>query len=132
MTKYYQIRCEYKVENDVPIIFLWGRKIDTFEKILFRVVGFEPRFYVPEDAEVPQSTAIVRVVSGFKSIFGEPLKMIVVGIPEDVKQLRTYFKKTYEADILFTRLFLIECGIRRYFTVPDGKTELNFTEVVGE
>lgn len=130
--KYYFIRCEYKVENDTPVIFLWGRRLDTQEKILFRVTGFESRFYVPEDEEVPQSSAIKRVVSGFKSIFGEPVKMIVTQIPEDVKELRKFFRKTSEADIPFTRNFLIETGIRRYFTVPDGRQEVNYREIVGE
>lgn len=121
------------MENEVtPVIFLWGRRLDTQEKILFRVTGFEPRFYVPEEEEVPQSVAIKRVVSGFKSIFGEPVKMIVTQLPEDVRELRKYFKKTSEADIPFTRNFLIETGIRRYFTVPDGRTEINYKEIVGE
>ena len=133
MVKYYQIRCEYRVESEItPIIFLWGRKLDTLEKVLFRVTGFEPRFYVPEEEEVPQSIAIKRVVPGFKSIFGEPVKMIVTQIPEDVRELRKYFKKTFEADIPFTRNFLIETGIRRYFTIPDGRIEINYKEIIGE
>ncbi len=130
--KFYFIKCEYRVEEEIPIIYLWGRNIETQEKILFRILGFEPCFYVLENAPVPNIPQIKRVQSGFKSIFGEHCKKIIVGIPEDVKDIRGQFSKHFQADIPFTRLFLIVTGIRRYFTVPDGKTELNYTEIVGE
>lgn len=132
MTKYYFIRCEYRVEDEVPVIYLWGRHIDTQEKVLFKIYGFEPYFYVIESESVPSIPQIKRVQTGFKGLFGEKYKKIVVGIPEDVKDIKQNFIKTGEADIPFTRRFLINRGIRRYFTIPDGKTELNYTEVVGE
>ena len=130
--KFYFIKCEYRVEEELPIIYLFGRNLETQEKIMFRILGFEPYFYVLESALVPKIPQIKRVQSEFKSIFGEPCKKIICGIPEDVKDIREQFSKHFQADIPFTRLFLIVTGIRRYFTVPDGKTELNYTEIVGE
>jgi DNA polymerase elongation subunit (family B) len=132
MTKYYFIKCEYRVEEDFPIIYLWGRNLETYEKVLFRVCGFEPYFYVLESEEVPKIPQIKKVISGFKSIFGEVCKKIIVGIPEDVKDLKSQFSKTFEGDIPFTRRFLINVGIRRYFIVQDGKLELNYTEIIGQ
>lgn len=132
MTKYYFVRCEYRVEEEFPIIYLWGRNLETQEKVMFKVLGVEPHFFVLESEKVPNIPQIKRVQSGFKSIFGEPVKKIVVGVPEDVKDIKTQFSKHFQADIPFTRLFLIITGIRRYFTVPDGKTELNYIEVIGE
>lgn len=132
MTRYYQIKSEYRVEDEVPVIYLWGRDLETQEKSLFKIHGFRPYFYVLESQTVPKIPQIKEVQSGFKSIFGEPCKKIITTIPEDVKDLRTQFSKTFEADIPFTRRFLIDTGIRRYFTVPDGKTELDYTEIIGE
>lgn len=132
LTKYYFIKCEYRVEEQEAVIFLFGRHIETQEKVMFKVLGFEPYFYVLENEPVPSIPQIKRVQSGFKGLFGEKYKKIVVGVPEDVKDIKQNFTKTGEADIPFTRRFLINLGIRRYFTVPDGKTELNYTEIVGE
>lgn len=132
MSKFYFIKCEYRVEDGETIIYLFGRNIETQEKILFRVSGFEPYFYVEESEQVLNIPQIKRVQSGFKSIFNEPCKKIFVGVPEDVRDIRKEFKKTFEADVPFTRRFLINIGIRKYFTIPDGKTEINYTEIFGE
>jgi DNA polymerase elongation subunit (family B) len=132
MTKFYFIKCEYRVEEEILVIYLWGRHTETMEKVMFKVSGLEPYFFVPESDKVPSIPQIKRVQSGFKSIFGEAVKKIVVDVPESVKDIKTQFSKHFEADIPYTRRALINLGIRRYFTVPDGKTELNYIEVVGE
>jgi len=132
MAKYYFIKCEYRVEEEIPIIYLWGRNLETQGKIMFKVLGFEPYFYTLEQEQVPNIPQIKRVQSGFKNIFGQPCKKIICGIPEDVKDIRNQFKWTGESDIPFTRRFLINTGIRRYFIVRDGKTELNYIEIIGE
>jgi DNA polymerase elongation subunit (family B) len=132
MTKYYFIRCEYRVEEDVAVIYLWGRDLISKEKSMFKILGFEPYFYVLEKDSVPKIPQIKRVQSGFKSIFGEAVKKIVVDVPESVKDIKGQFSKHFEADIPYTRRALICLNIRRYFTIPDGKTELNWKEVKGE
>lgn len=133
MNKYYFIKCEYKIEDEeIPVIYLWGRDLQTMEKFLFKIIGFEPYFYVLSSEKIPNIPQIKRTQKGLKSIFGEECIKIVCFRPEDVKDIRIQFQKTFESDVPFTRRFLINTGIRRYFTVPDGKTELNYTEIVGE
>lgn len=132
MIKYHYIKVEYKVENDDPIIFLIGREINTLQKRIFRVTGFEPYFYAKEEEAVPNSTMIKRVESGFKTLFGEPCKKIVVTIPSDVRELKKYFSWTGEADIVFPRRFLIDTGIKTYFSVPENKDEIHYKEIIGE
>jgi len=131
MTKYHFINIEYRTEFQDVVLLLWGRNVDTLEKKLFRVTGFKPRFYVPEHEEVPQSSAIISINSGFKSIYGESFKQIMTQIPSDIPKLRQYFTKTCQADIPFTRTFLIESGILTKFTAPD-KDEIHFNELTGE
>lgn len=130
MTLYYFINIEYKIEFQEPVIFLWGRNTETLEKKMFRVLGFRPRFYVPENEDVPQSSAILEINSGFKSIFNEPCKQIMTQIPSDVAKLRQFFIKTFQADIPFTRVFLIETNILTKFEAPD-KDEVHYSELRG-
>lgn len=132
MTKYYFIKCEYKISEELPEIFLWGRDLLTQDKKLFKIIGFEPYFYVLSSENIPKIPQIKRIQKGFKSIFGEECTKIVCDVPESVKDIRGQFSKHFEADIQFTRRFLIDLEIRRYFIVPDGKEELNYTEVKGE
>lgn len=132
MTKYYFIKCEYRTGEEVAIIYLWGRDILTQEKKLFKIVGFEPYFYVLSSENIPKIPQIKRTQKGFKSIFGEECTKIICDVPESVKDIKGQFSKTFEGDIKFTSRFLINTGIRRYFTIPDGKEELNWTEVKGE
>jgi len=132
MTKYYFIRAEYRIEEELPILYLWGRDLISQEKKLFKVLGFESYFYVLESEKVPSIPQIKRVQSGFKSIFGESVKKVVCINPEDIKDIKTQFSKTFESDVKYIARFLINSGIRRYFTVPDGKEELNYKEVIGE
>lgn len=131
MTKYHFINIEYRTEFNQAVILLWGRDIETLEKKMFRVIGFRPRFYVPENEPVPQSSAITEIKSGFTSIYGEKFKQLFTQIPSDIPKLRQYFTKTCQADIPFTRTFLIESGILTKFTTPD-KDEIHFNELTGE
>ncbi len=130
MTRYHFINIEYRTEFQEAVLLLWGRNIETLEKKMFRIIGFKPRFYVPEHEEVPQSSAILAINSGFKSIYNEPFKQIITQIPSDIPKLRPYFSRTCEADIPFTRVFLIQTGILTKFEIPD-KEEVNYSEVLG-
>jgi DNA polymerase I len=99
---------EYEIIGEKPIIHTWYRDKQG-NKIHNIVKDFLPYFYVEESENVPNNPSIVKVESGnFTSIFGEKLKKIYVKVPNDVKLLRSLFKKTYEADILFTNRYLID------------------------
>lgn len=130
MTLYHFINIEYRTEFQEAVIFLWGRNTETLEKRMFRVIGFKPRFYVLESEQVPQSSAILEINSGFHSIYKEPFKQIVVQIPSDIPKLRQYFTKSCQADIPFTRTFLIEMRILTKFEAPD-KDEIHYNEITG-
>ncbi len=132
MVKYCFIAISYKLEEEKPVIYLWGRDITTLQKRMFRVLGFEPHFFVPELEPVPTSSVIVRVESGFKSIFNEPCKKIVTNSPHEVKELRKFFKKTYQADVPFVRVFLINMNIKTLFEVPINGDEFHYTDIRGE
>lgn len=131
MVKYYFIAISYKLEEEKPVLYLWGRDVVTLQKRMFRILGFESHFFVHDSEPVPTSSAIVRVESGFKSIFGEPCKKIVTNSPHEVKELRKFFKKTYQADVPFVRVFLIYMNIKTVFEAPE-KDELHYTEIRGE
>jgi DNA polymerase elongation subunit (family B) len=66
---------------------------------MVRVVDFYPYFYVP-DPNGP-----------YRSIFGEPLSKVVAPDPSKVPEMRSKYPKHYEADIPYTRRFLIDTGI---------------------
>lgn len=129
--KMHFIKCEYRIEQQEPIIYLIGRTLDTLEKRMFRVEGFKPYFYVHDNEQIPQSQNIINIESGFKSIFNKPLKKITLRLPLDVRDLRKYFTWTGEADVPFVRRFLIDLNIKTFFEVPD-KDELHYTEIKGE
>ena len=62
--------------------------------------------------------------------------MIICNIPSEVRELRKFFTKTFQADIPFTRVFLIELEIRTWFEIAQEFTgkileDVNYTEVKG-
>lgn len=78
------------------------------EKKIETIDTFRPYFYLPQDEIVPDNNRITEVESGHISILGEPLKKLYVQKSGDVKDLREQFEKHYEADILFTRRYIID------------------------
>jgi len=94
-----------------------------------KVIGFKPYFYVRINEFVPDNPALLTVKSGYVSVYGEPLKKIIMKTPTDVGNFRERFAPNYEADIRFVRRFLIDVGIRSGFEAPDGKTTLHYTEL---
>lgn len=132
MVRCHFIKVEYRIENQEPIIFLIGRTQDTLEKKIFRIAGFQPYFYVAGDESIPSSSQIVSVEQGLSSIFGEKTKKIITHLPSDVRDLRKYFNRTFEADVPFVRRFLIDQNIKTFFEIPNNKDELHYTEIKGE
>ena len=90
-----------------PIINLYGRASQTQKNKL--VIAFRPYFYVPGRDE-----------NNLKDIFGKPVRKIYAKDPSDVPDMRRLYEKHYEADIPYTRRFLIDKGIKAYFTY-DGR-----------
>jgi len=86
--------------NEGRIIHLFIRTEDG--KRIHKVVDdFHPYFYVRGDGE-------------YRSVFGEKLKKIVLDNPKKVREVRDMYSKHYEADIIYTRRWLIDSGIYLY------------------
>jgi len=71
---------------------------------------------------------LITVKHGYTSVYGEPLKKIIMKSPGDVAVFRNKFAPHYEADIIFVRRFLIDTGIKGGFEAPDKQT-LHYTEL---
>jgi len=81
------------IYNDKREIFTFYRDNDM-KLHVHKIEGFFPYFYEPDPA------------GAFKSFRGESLRKIIVSLPQDIKKKRSV--NAYEADILFTRRFLID------------------------
>lgn len=80
------------------------------------VFGFNPHFYVEGNGE-------------YLDFRGIKLKKIETKLPEDVREVRKFYNRHWQADIPFTRLFLIETGIYTWVKVPDKSTNILWHEV---
>lgn len=73
------------------------------------VTDFKPYFLVDADSEVPNDERIISVEPTNKvGLKGEPLKRVFTKYPEDVKDVREFFKRSWEADIPFTDRYRID------------------------
>ena len=124
------IDAQYRISDGKPIIYLLCRD-ENRKRRMIKVTGFEPYFYVPAEAEVPDHPAIVRVEETEKTtITGKKLKKIVVRVPKDVRSVRTFFDESFEADILFGDRFLIDMGIKDAITlVEEGRFQFEAEEI---
>lgn len=66
---------------------------------------------------------------------GDPVATVYVTTPDDIAGddgLRNAFDETFEADVPFTRRFLIDTGIYRGFSAPDTDDRLRYENHAGE
>ncbi len=110
---------EYSVTAQGPVIHILGRD-ESGQAREIRVKGFRPYFYAPaEQADkipAPESAEVDQVQDYF-SIRGERLRRIYTRTPGDVREARERYRH-FEADILFTTRFMIDCGITGALTAP--------------
>jgi len=106
-------------------IILYVRDEEGNKKII-RVTDFYPYFYSKEIPTPKNPDWIVKVEKGFKTLFGEEVYKIYVEHPGLVPKIRK--PNDYEADIPYTRRFLIDVGVRNYFVAPD-KPEISWKEI---
>jgi len=108
------------IYNDKRDIYTFYR--DNEMKLhVHKIDGFFPYFYEKD------------ISGSYKSFKGESLKKIIVSMPQDIKRKRS--KQAFEADILFTRRFLIDkvdilekCPIK-YFMVDIEIQTIEFPSV---
>ncbi len=115
---------EYSNTAQGPVIHILGRD-ESKNAHEIRVKGFRPYFYAPaEQADrIPApDSAEVDLSNEFDSIRGEKLRRIYTRTPGDVRDARERYKH-FEADILFTTRFMIDCGITGALTAPSDEAD---------
>jgi DNA polymerase-2 len=117
----------YRIESGHPVVHLWGR-LENGETFLVRDRRLTPHFYV-RAADREQAarlgaaplTSVDRVTVG-----GEPVLRVEVPTPPNTPPLRNRLETagvtTFQADIRFAMLYLIESGIRGSLAVR-GKSQ---------
>lgn len=131
-TEYHLFQIEYEEQFDEPIVHIWARDQND-EQVWIEVEGHYPSFYIHEDAfskRVINHQWVRGVEDGYTSIHGDPLVKVECKLPkhvggsQDKKGLREYFETTWEADVFYTSLFLIDTGIKTHFKLDrdDGYT----------
>lgn len=96
-------------------IFLWLRGADG-SKVRREIVGLNPHFWVPGDGSD-------------RSLFGDQLREVVVPNFKLVPEERARYPRHWEADVPFSRRFLIDSGIKSGVLLPD-KDVVNISEVI--
>ena len=102
-------------------ILLTGRGEDN-KRRTYTVTGFEPYFYCAESDDLGTNFPATEVEYGYKNIYGHDLKKISAKDPKAVKYIREVIPKSYEADVPFTRRFLIDKKITSGFEAPESQT----------
>ncbi len=100
------VEVAYKTLDGKAVIELYGRA--DGKQVCVQVSDFEPYFWALDDGEI-KDERITRVEGHRKSFLGKEVnaKKVFVRQPSDVPLVREKFK-TLEADIPFTRRFLID------------------------
>ncbi len=126
--KFYLIDVSYEVENNLPVIMLWGLNEDS-EPVLIRDSSFRPYFYalLKEGADVESVVRRVKALSKSKSpiidvsevtrkYYGKPVKALKITtvIPEAVREYREEVARIdgitefLEADIRFSMRYILD------------------------
>ncbi|MCW1309516.1 MAG: DNA-directed DNA polymerase [Candidatus Nanoarchaeia archaeon] len=87
------------------------------ERKRFKIRGFRPYFYVPDSN------------GSYLSIFGDRLRKIELKDPSAVPKSREKFEKHFEADIPYTRRFLIDMKIFDGVYISGDKEEITLEEI---
>lgn len=124
-------------ERDDTLIKLYGRSPDApDERKVVTAFGFRPYFYVREE-EVKEvedfllgQDCINEIEYGdFDGFKGADLAKIYVPYPQDTRDARDLFSDHWNADVPFTRRFLIDTEIRAYVEVPDEAFDGNEADI---
>lgn len=134
MEQLYQfIKANYNNDRSITVYATDSKKVHKI-----KVVGFEPYFYVLQDAVVPDDEDIEEVIEGFKHEDGFAVKKLVCSSPNVVhskhgKSLRNQFTQHFEADIPFIRRFLIDTGITSGFRIKGSRNDIvSFQDLIPE
>jgi len=110
---------------------------ENLKRVHLRVSDFEPRFFVPMD--FPFHSSLTKKIELAKKPDGSPLlsydgqylQRVTTYLPKEVGALRRqlekrksqipFYQRTYQGDILFPLVFMIDKGIMKGIEVKDGR-----------
>ena len=84
-------------------------------------VPFRPFFYVPRKDEAIIRKRGLEYEEGPPALDDEPTFRVYVDTPDQVMKRRKGFSRTYEADVPYTRRFLVDSGIKDGFILHRGR-----------
>ena len=110
---------EYSNSSDGSILHVFGRDLEGVSRHL-KVTGFLPYFYAPLqealDIKHPRNM-FPDLETKYISIYGEPVCRLYTETPMDVREVRDRYRN-FEADVLFTSRFMIDCGFTGGISTP--------------
>ncbi|MGC9124663.1 MAG: DNA polymerase domain-containing protein, partial [Caldisericaceae bacterium] len=112
--KYRLVKAKRGNGNEVILV----ARGEDLKKHIFVVKNFLPYYYVKDEK------------GQYVSIFGERLRKIIKRTPDEVKAEREKYSKHYEADIIFSRRFLIDKGIHSGFVVNKEGSEIRHEDII--
>ena len=107
----------YRIESGRPVVHLWGR-LETGETFLVRDRRLTPHFYVRAADREPAARLGAAPLSrgDRRALSGERVLRVEVPTPPETPPLRNRLEnsgvRTFQADVRFAMLYLIERGIR--------------------
>ena len=116
-TRGFILQPTYRIESGRPVVHLWGR-LETGETFLARDSRLTPHFYVrASDRQAARRLGAAPLAAGDRrTLAGAPVLRVEVPTPPETPPLRNRLETagvtTFQADIRFAMLYLIERGIR--------------------
>lgn len=108
------------ISNQGSLILINARNLDNGNRVVVHV-PFTPYFYAsPVDADKLRDDPTVTLSDGYVSCMEDPVVKVVTETPQDVNYKRRG-KTHLEADVPFTRRFLIDTGIHAGFHVAEHR-----------
>ena len=98
------------------LVDLWIRG-ENNKKYQITVLDFQPYFYIENKN------------GEYRGIYGERLEKIFTDDPSQVRIERAKYPKTWEADIIYTRRFLVDKEIYKGIEFPEGERQVTKDEI---
>ena len=118
------------VQNVGEIIVAFGRD-KSKKKVIKKIHGHSPYFYVSQDQVVPSHRFIVSTEDNYESVFHEKLRKIVTINSDNVPEVRKIFnmKYCYEDDVLYKLRWLIDTKIKNGAEFTTDSDSIHYTDV---
>ena len=98
-------------QNNKPVILIRARD-ENGKRYIFTKENFRPYFWAP-------TQYVAEVGDTMIGVDGTEVAKVFCKFPNEIRDMRENYPKTYEADILYPWRFLIDRGIKAGFTIND-------------